>query len=99
MSATSGRPDPTVAAAPTPSTTTVEISHATNNEGVVSSARAKPGERNNLATRRSSQPGLRRQTSAATTLQTLPKSTSDGAPAEPGPVVRMSLITNPPPPP
>src|SRR5262245_44122338 len=85
-SATSGWPDPTVAAAPTPSTTTVEISHATNSDGVVSNARAKPGERNNRAARRSSQPGRRRHTSAATVLHTLLRSTSGGTPSHPGAV-------------
>src|ERR1019366_8777932 len=83
----------------TASTTTVEISHATSSEGVVSRARARPGEPNPLATRRSSQLGWRRHTSVATALHTLPRSTSGGAPSHSWPVVCMSLITNLPPPP
>ena len=68
-SQTSGWPCPRLTSAPTPNTTTVEISQGSSSDGVVTRARARPGERSSHAAARSSRPGCRRQTSAATPVQ------------------------------
>jgi hypothetical protein len=75
---TGGWPVPAVAAAPAPSTTTLAISHGTSSDGVVSSARARPGERSSRPAARSSHPGSRRHTKAAIPVHARPRSTSGG---------------------
>src|ERR1700742_757398 len=85
ISQTSGCPGPTLTSAPTANTTTVEISQGSSSDGVVTRARARPGERSSQAAMRSIRPGGLRQTSAATDVQTRPRSTSRGEPGAGGP--------------
>ena len=69
-SATTGTPVLEVAAAPAPSTTTLAMIQPSSSDGVVTSARASPGERSSQLARRSNGPGFRRHTWAATAVQT-----------------------------
>ena len=57
MSQTSDSPGPRLTSAPTPNTTTVEISHGSSSDGVVIRARARPGERSSRAAARFVRPG------------------------------------------
>ena len=79
-SATTGWPLPVVAAAPAASTTMLVSSQGSSRDGVVSRARARPGERSSRLAVRSSQPGWRRHTWAATEIHTRLRSTSSGGP-------------------
>ena len=54
------------------------MSQPSSSDGVVTSARARPGERSSRPASRSSRPGRRRHTSAATPSQTRSRSTSRG---------------------
>ena len=57
ISQTSGWPAPTWVSAPTASTIVDAISHGSSSEGVVKSARARPGDRSSRAAARSARPG------------------------------------------
>ncbi len=83
-SSTNGVPVATVASNPAPSTTTVAMTHPSSSDGVVTSARARPGERSSRPASRSIQPGWRHHTCAATPVHTRPRSTSAGAESQPG---------------
>src|SRR6185437_14312085 len=79
ISQTSGWPELTCVSAPAVRTTAVAISHGNSSDGAVSSARARPGDFSSRVAVRSSRPGWRRQTCAATLVQTRSRSTSSGA--------------------
>src|SRR5580692_1659204 len=61
-SATTGWPVPMVAMAPAARTTTLAISQGSSSDGVVTKARARPGERSSRPAIRSTGPGERAHT-------------------------------------
>src|ERR1700734_4146173 len=94
-SATSGSPVPRVATAPTASTATLAISQGSSSDGVVSSALARPGDRSSRPAVRSTGPGRRRHTCAATPIHTRSRSTSGGGVA-PVPISLIGYLPDPP---
>ena len=90
-SPTYGVPVASVAAAPAARTATEAMTQPSSSDGVVTSARASPGERSSRPASRSAGPGLRRHTRAATAVHTPRRSTSGGAASHPGRCIIVTL--------